>query len=73
MSTLPIIGQECVCPEGLGRVVGFGTKDDADWIQVKTYVNSKNARWLVEHVRLIALVYEDAQDAPENTFRKLKF
>lgn len=53
----PILGQEAICPDGLGRVVAYAT----DWIQVKTYVKNRECKWGVGNVTLIA----------PNPFRKL--
>jgi hypothetical protein len=47
----PIIGQEAVCPDGLGRVrdVGIG------YIQVDTYYNNRSCKWGEENVQLVEL------------------
>lgn len=50
----PIIGQEAICPDGLGRVVNF----DTDYfgvanIKVETYVDDRSCNWAAHNVKLI--------------------
>ena len=49
-----IIGQEAVCPDGLGRVVAYRDEPSERWIQVDTYVKNRGCRWDVENVTLIS-------------------
>jgi len=55
----PIIGQECICPDGLGRVMSFdfNIKDNyfQNYIQVQTYINSRDCQWRVSDVTLIPI------------------
>lgn len=55
----PIIGQEAVCPGGLGRVVAFMDDFPNQWIQVDTYVNNRSCRWDPSNVRLVKLELEE--------------
>ena len=55
----PIIGQEAVCPDGLGRVVSFTDVFPIQWIQVSTYFNDRQCQWSPENVRLVDIQYED--------------
>jgi hypothetical protein len=53
----PIIGQEAICPAGLGRVTAF--KDDGDdaWIEIQPYVNNALTatplKWPPNYVQLV--------------------
>ena len=51
----PIIGQEAICPEGLGRVANFKDHFPEQWIEVETYVNNRKSRWAPYNVRLIPI------------------
>lgn len=55
----PIIGQEAVCPDGLGRVSAFRDEFPYQWIAVETYFNNRGCQWAPENVRLVALNFED--------------
>lgn len=55
MTDTPIIGQEAVCPDGLGRVIGFLDAFPHQWIQVQTYVNDRSCKWAPQNVRLVEL------------------
>lgn len=46
----PIIGQEAVCPDGLGRVVSFKDNFPEQWIEVETYVNSQSKKYSPDNV-----------------------
>lgn len=46
----PILGQEAVCPDGLGRVVGVGK----DYIKVSTYVNDRECNWDPKNITLVS-------------------
>jgi len=49
----PILGQEAICPDGLGRVVDFRDEFPHAWIKVNTYVNDRQCQWSPENVELI--------------------
>lgn len=54
----PIIGQEAVCPDGLGRVVGFKDNFPEEWIEVETYVNLQTKKYSPDNVRLVLIKFE---------------
>lgn len=41
----PIIGQEAICPDGLGRVVEFEDNFPFQWVRVDTYVKNRGCKW----------------------------
>lgn len=49
----PIIGQEAICPDGLGRVVDFNDRFPNEWILVETYINNRGCKWSPKNVELI--------------------
>jgi len=49
----PIIGQEVICPDGLGRVIAFDITSADRYIQVSTYVKDRQCRWSPDNVELI--------------------
>lgn len=49
----PIIGQEAICPDGLGRVIAYYDKFPSQWIKIKTYVDNKDSEWAPTNVELI--------------------
>lgn len=49
----PIIGQEAICPDGLGRVIAFKDEFPHQWIQVSTYVHDHQCQWAPNNVKLI--------------------
>lgn len=51
-----IIGQECICPDGLGRVVKIinGPASTVN-IKVDTYVNNRSCEWSEHNVTLIPI------------------
>jgi hypothetical protein len=51
----PIIGQEAICPDGLGRVVAYRDNFPDCWVQVETYVNNRGVDWSPESVRLVEI------------------
>ena len=51
----PIIGQEAICPDGLGRVVEYEDNFPERWIKVETYFNNRGCKWAPENVTLITL------------------
>jgi hypothetical protein len=54
-NTRPIIGQEAICPKGLGRVIDFNEVFPHQWIQVQTYVKDSSCKWEWANVELIEL------------------
>ena len=62
----PIIGQEAICPDGLGRVTAFKDSFPDMWIQVSTYVNDRGCRWAPENVKLVKIpeTYHPVEGAP---------
>ena len=50
----PIIGQEAICPDGLGRVMDF----EEDFIQVTTYINDRSCKWGPHNVTLINPIHK---------------
>jgi len=71
----PIIGQEAVCPDGLGRVIGFSDEFPDRWIRVQTYVNDRSCKWAPTNVALLKVTAtspEEVKDAPDAArWRKL--
>ena len=55
MKNIPIIGQEAICPDGLGRVTAYRNSTLGAWIQVATYVNNKESKWAPLNVRLVPI------------------
>lgn len=51
----PVIGQEAVCPDGLGRVVAFKDDFPHQWVKVDTYVNNRGCQWAPRNVQLVPL------------------
>ena len=49
----PIIGQEAICPDGLGRVIEFEDNFPRQWIRISTYVNDRQCKWDFCNVELI--------------------
>ena len=49
----PIIGQEAICPDGLGRVVAFESGFPSEWIKIDTYVKNRGCEWSPQRVELI--------------------
>ena len=60
----PIIGQEAVCPDGLGRVSGYSFRCPDNYIQVKTYLYNRSCKWSPDNVKLIELNYAE-KDNPK--------
>ncbi len=48
-----IIGQECICPDGLGRVKSFTGRKNVMSIVVETYINNRDCDWGCHNVELI--------------------
>ena len=55
--THPIIGQEAVCPDGLGRVVAYVDDFPDQWIQVDTYVRNRSCKWAPDNVKLVTISF----------------
>lgn len=53
--THPILGQEAICPDGLGRVKAFKDDFPHQWIQVATYVNNRECKWDYRNVQLLKI------------------
>ena len=50
----PILGQEAICPDGLGRVTAVGPEvAGTSWVQVSTYVGNRECQWAENNVELI--------------------
>ena len=50
--TKPIIGQECICPDGLGRVMSVEPQGS---IWIKTYIRNRECCWASVNVELLPL------------------
>ena len=49
-----IIGQEAICPDGLGRVIACQIEAPTNnYIQVSTYVKDRGCKWAPHNVTLI--------------------
>jgi len=64
--TAPVLGQEAICPDGLGRVIAYDNKFPKQWIQIRTYVNDRSCKWSFEKITLIKL----KSDADEELLRE---
>lgn len=51
----PIIGQEAICPDGLGRIMAFNLVMPNSFIQVTTYINDRQCKWAPLNVQLIPI------------------
>jgi hypothetical protein len=49
--TGPILGQEAICPDGLGRVADF----DDNTIRVATYIGDRQCCWDKKNVQLVPI------------------
>jgi hypothetical protein len=49
------IGQEAICPDGLGRVIAVLDNFPHQWVQVSTYVNDRQCKWAPHNVLIIPL------------------
>lgn len=54
----PVIGQEAVCPDGLGRVSAFKDEGPDRWIKIETYYNNRSCHWAPHNVKLVHIKYE---------------
>ena len=50
---IPIIGQEAICPDGLGRVIAYDLDIPNSWVQVSTYFYDRQCKWDKDNVELI--------------------
>ena len=50
-----ILGQEAICPDGLGRVSEFNDKFPHEYIKVDTYINNRGCKWAPRNVKLIPI------------------
>ena len=50
-----ILGQEVICPDGLGRVAAFNFAPPNNWVQVQTYINDRQCKWDIKNVTLVDL------------------
>lgn len=48
----PVIGQEAICPDGLGRVV-LVQDGPGGWIRIDTYIGNQSCHWDPDNVELI--------------------
>lgn len=46
-------GQECVCPDGLGRVQSYDVTEN--YIQVETYFQNRGCKWAPHNVKMVAI------------------
>ena len=60
----PILGQEAICPRGLGRVTDFNIDDKVvgQYIEVRTYVNDWSCRYAPENVTLVPIFPEHVRE-----------
>jgi len=49
----PIIGQEAICPDGLGRVISYNFTVPNNYIIVSTYIEDRKCKWDSKNVKLI--------------------
>lgn len=57
----PVIGQEAVCPDGLGRVNGIEEgAAGSQRIRVRTYINNRDCLWDSKNIRLVRIDYEES-------------
>jgi len=67
----PIIGQEAICPDGVGRVIEFKDEFPIQWIKVKTYVNDRGCKWDPLNVDLIAIGGTTRPKVPVETIKDI--
>lgn len=58
----PIIGQEAICPDGLGRVIAFDFDSPNKQIIVSTYIKDRKCCWSADNVKLIPIPEMAAKD-----------
>jgi hypothetical protein len=59
----PILGQEAICPDGLGRVTDFSFDMPKTFIEVASYVNNRSCKWDPRNVTLIKLDFLESLHA----------
>ncbi len=52
-----IIGQEVICPDGLGRVVAYSINDQCvgQFVKVDTYIKNRSCEWAPHNVTLVPI------------------
>ena len=58
MSNEPILGQEAICPDGLGRVVDYSYNPGSSnikQIRVATYAHNRECNWDAFNVKLLPI------------------
>jgi hypothetical protein len=50
-----IIGQEALCPHGLGRITEVGLTFPDRFVRISTYVNDCGCKWEPSNVRVIPI------------------
>ena len=55
----PVVGQEAICPDGLGRVLKFTPKLSGYDITIATYVGNRGCCWDSGNVELIPISKAD--------------
>lgn len=53
--TVIVKGQEAICPDGLGRVMGWDFKCPENYIQVSTYIDDRQCKWSPDNVMLVPI------------------
>jgi hypothetical protein len=69
----PIIGQEALCPDGLGRVEAYRFECPDNYIQVQTYFYNRSCRWSPDNVQLVKIdlqvvTEEEVNDLEDQNF-----
>lgn len=55
----PVIGQEAVCPDGVGRVLDYKDHFPEQWVCVSTYVKDRQCKWDPKNVKLCKIWLND--------------
>lgn len=63
----PVIGQEAICPDGLGRVSDYLDQFPFQWIQVETYINNRGCKWDPNNVQLVPIILPPNDERKERT------
>jgi len=74
----PIIGQECTCPDGVGRVANYKDNFPHQWIKVDTYYNNKSSHWDPDNVKLYKEklcdeLFWDFEDYGSEEFKEVEY
>ncbi len=70
---MPIMGQEAVCPDGLGRVTAFAMHDfPNNYITVETYVNDRSCRWAVDNVQLVPVNLCEPRESDDISTKQIR-